>query len=263
MGKSISPLVSILIANYNNKDLIKRCVKSCINQSYKKIEILFYDDNSYDCSVNEIKKFNSIKKILNKKKKNIAYLDAMRAYITMFKASKGKYIFLLDSDDFFFKKKIEIFLKIFRQNQNIKFIQDLPLIFNKNIINNRNFFLSRWPLFAPTSCLAFTRDFFNNFLVFHSKNKAEKYPDVWLDFRICSYAYFKLKNFLSVNLNYTFYEQSLESNQSKKFFYLSQDWIRRRFYSHQYVNSFNTSTKNFSFDFYFTKILYKLIESIK
>jgi glycosyltransferase involved in cell wall biosynthesis len=260
MNKNKLPLISILIANYNNKPLIERCIKSCLNQNYKNTEILFHDDYSSDGSISEVKKFSYVKKFFNKKKKKIPYLDAMSAYIKMFNKSKGKYIFLLDSDDFFFKNKIKIFLEIFSKSNDIEFIQDFPAIINKN---NKNFFLSRWPLFAPTSCLAFTRNFFNNFLDFHFQNKPEKYPEVWLDFRICSFAYFKSNNLLSLNSNYTFYEQSLESNQSKKFFYLSKDWIRRRFYSHLYVNSFNTSVINFSFDYYFTKILYKIIGSRK
>ena len=32
-------LVSILIVNYNNAKYLKRAIKSCINQTYKNIEI--------------------------------------------------------------------------------------------------------------------------------------------------------------------------------------------------------------------------------
>ena len=63
-------LVSILINNYNNKLYIKKCIQSCIRQSYKKFEIIVYDDNSNDGSQEIIKniKDKRIKKIFNKKK---------------------------------------------------------------------------------------------------------------------------------------------------------------------------------------------------
>ena len=43
---------TVLVANYNNAKYIKRCLGSLLNQTYKKIEIIFIDDNSSDNSVN-------------------------------------------------------------------------------------------------------------------------------------------------------------------------------------------------------------------
>ena len=56
-----NPLVSILILNYNNSKLLKRSINSCINQNYKKIEILIYDDKSQDNSAKVLKKINNTK----------------------------------------------------------------------------------------------------------------------------------------------------------------------------------------------------------
>ena len=95
------PLVSILIANYNNKNLLERSINSCKNQSYPNKEIIVFDDLSDDGSQQTLKKIKNIKVIYNKKKLGIPYIDAINAYIKMFKKSKGKYIFLLDSDDFY------------------------------------------------------------------------------------------------------------------------------------------------------------------
>ena len=136
------PLVSILIANYNNKDLLERSINSCKNQSYQNKEIIVFDDFSDDGSQEILKKIKNIKVIFNKKKFGIPYLDAMNAYIKMFKKSKGKYIFFLDSDDFYNKNKLRIVLKKFREKE-VKFIQDVSLIKNKNNIffKENNFFL--------------------------------------------------------------------------------------------------------------------------
>ena len=47
-------LVSVLIINYNNAKYIDRAIKSCLNQTYKNIELLIFDDLSND---NSKKKF--------------------------------------------------------------------------------------------------------------------------------------------------------------------------------------------------------------
>ena len=72
-NKLLQPLVSILVANYNNKSLLKRSLNSCLNQQYKNLEIIVFDDCSTDGSQQELKKFKNIKIILNKKKKNCLY----------------------------------------------------------------------------------------------------------------------------------------------------------------------------------------------
>ena len=40
--------VSVLVLNFNNGRFLNRSIKSCLNQSYKKIEVLVYDDKSTD-----------------------------------------------------------------------------------------------------------------------------------------------------------------------------------------------------------------------
>ena len=63
--KISKPLVSILVINYNNSKFIKECINSLKSQTYDKIEIIFYDDNSRDDSMKIIKKFKKIKIINN------------------------------------------------------------------------------------------------------------------------------------------------------------------------------------------------------
>jgi len=42
------PLVSIIIPTYNRAKYIKKAIHSCLNQSYKNIEVLVIDDCSPD-----------------------------------------------------------------------------------------------------------------------------------------------------------------------------------------------------------------------
>ena len=52
---------SIVIANYNNSKYIDECIESLYNQTYKDLEIIFFDDNSYDNSIDVIKNYKKVK----------------------------------------------------------------------------------------------------------------------------------------------------------------------------------------------------------
>ena len=56
---------SVVIANYNNEKYIEKCINSLKSQTYDDVEIIFFDDNSSDNSLNVIKNFPNIKIIEN------------------------------------------------------------------------------------------------------------------------------------------------------------------------------------------------------
>lgn len=47
--------VSIIVLNYNGKHFLKKCFDSILNQSYQNFEIIFFDNNSSDGSVEFVK----------------------------------------------------------------------------------------------------------------------------------------------------------------------------------------------------------------
>ena len=53
------PFVSVLIANYNSSSYIQQCINSLNSQTYKNLEIIFFDDNSSDNSLEIIKNFQT------------------------------------------------------------------------------------------------------------------------------------------------------------------------------------------------------------
>ena len=121
------PLVSIIITNYNKSNFLLESVKSCLKQSYKKNEIIFFDDKSSDNSLEKIKNFKLKNKynfriISNsKKKKDFATFSHISAIKKGLSKAKGKYIFLLDSDDYFHQNKLKEIIKILLK-ENIKVI---------------------------------------------------------------------------------------------------------------------------------------------
>ena len=94
-----NPLVTIIITNYNKSKYLVKALKSCINQKYRKLEIIFFDDKSTDNSLDKLYNFkykNKIKlKIITNKKKIIknAPVNQMIGIKIGLNKSKGKYIF--------------------------------------------------------------------------------------------------------------------------------------------------------------------------
>ena len=94
---SKTPLISVIICNYNNGEYLERCLKSISGQSLQNIEIICVDDGSTDNSLHILEKYavidNRIKVISQKNQKQGA------ARNNALKISKGNYVVFVDSDD--------------------------------------------------------------------------------------------------------------------------------------------------------------------
>lgn len=55
--KFLEPSVSILIPVYNAEKYLEQCLDSCINQTYKNIEIVCVNDGSTDSSTEILNKY--------------------------------------------------------------------------------------------------------------------------------------------------------------------------------------------------------------
>ena len=121
-------LASVIIVNYNNAPLLDQSIKSILNQTYKNIEIIVVDDISTDDSIKKLNKYkNKIKIVKNKKKTVHGSYNQINSYYNGYLKTKGKYLFFLDSDDFFKKNKINYIIDKFNKN-NFDLIFDLPII---------------------------------------------------------------------------------------------------------------------------------------
>lgn len=95
-------MVSVLIPMYNVERFIERCLNSVFNQTYQSIEIIIVDDGSTDRSITIAKELiektcrrDYCKLIVHKKNGGLAL-----ARKTAIELSTGKYLFFLDSDDY-------------------------------------------------------------------------------------------------------------------------------------------------------------------
>lgn len=90
--------LSIIIVNYNTKELISDCIKSIRKSKPKlKYEVIVVDNGSKDGSVENLKKLKE-KGLLNKLILNRDNLGFAKANNRGLKISKGKYRLLLNSD---------------------------------------------------------------------------------------------------------------------------------------------------------------------
>ena len=111
---SQQPLVSVIIPTYNREKYIKKALESALNQTYKNIEIVIINGSPNDETEKVIKPYlvdSRIKYVHQpeihtntvKNRANIA-----KARNKAIKISKGKYIAILDDDDFWSdEKKLE------------------------------------------------------------------------------------------------------------------------------------------------------------
>ena len=85
---------SVIIPNWNGKDLLKECLDSLRKQSYKEFEIILVDNNSTDQSVEYVKNNYQEVRII-KLDKNYGFARAINEGV---KKSLAKYVIFLNND---------------------------------------------------------------------------------------------------------------------------------------------------------------------
>ena len=161
-----------------------------------------------------------------------------------FKASKGNYIFFLDSDDFFKKTKVKTIVNKFKKNPNSQIYFDLPITYTngkkfKKKFKQKKFLLSSWPRFTPQSCIVVRRKYASEIFKISS---IKKYSTLWFDFRIATYTFLKYKKLSIINSYLTYYRQSPNS-ASKKYKKYSKIWWNRRSEAHDYFSYISSKLK--------------------
>ncbi|WP_052257250.1 glycosyltransferase family A protein [Flavobacterium sp. AED] len=94
------PLVTVMIATYNQSKYILQAVESALNQDYSNIEIIVSDDSLNDDTKIVLEKYVNFKNFAYyKNDKNIGRIKNYRKLL--YDLSNGKYVIMLDGDDFF------------------------------------------------------------------------------------------------------------------------------------------------------------------
>lgn len=96
--------VSIIVPTYNSEAYIKQALQSVFNQSYSNWELILVDDGSSDSTVDIARNFQDrrLKILQNNCNQGVSY-SRNRGI----KEARGKWIALLDSDDWYASKRLE------------------------------------------------------------------------------------------------------------------------------------------------------------
>ena len=98
-AKDWTPMISIIIAVYNEEERLGRCIQSVLQQVYQDYEIVIVNDGSTDGSKKIIDSYTRKygEKIISVHKKNGGQASARNQGISI---AKGKYVTFIDADDY-------------------------------------------------------------------------------------------------------------------------------------------------------------------
>lgn len=129
LGKN--PLVSVTICTYNRANMIIKAIQSALDQTYQNMEIIVVDDASTDNTEELVKSIQSLKQI--KYFKNPKNLNIAGTRNETVKYSSGKYIAILDSDDFWIDQdKIQKQVYFLEQNKDFSLVGTNAKIIDEN-----------------------------------------------------------------------------------------------------------------------------------
>ena len=109
--------VSVLIPCYNGAKYLKRCLNSCLNQTYPHIEILVVNDGSTDASQNIIEEY--LKKHKNIKLINQNNYGISKSRNVLVQNCSTTYGFFLDADDWIEPDCIEKLINLAQSNTDL------------------------------------------------------------------------------------------------------------------------------------------------
>lgn len=114
----MSDLISVIVPIYNVENYLRKCIESIISQTYSTLEIILVNDGSLDNSAlicNMLAKEDSRIKVIHKKNGGLS--DARNVGL---KASSGKYVSFIDSDDYIENTYFEVLLRLmYNENADI------------------------------------------------------------------------------------------------------------------------------------------------
>ena len=254
---------SILITSFNKGKYIDECIKSCLEQTYNNFEIIVCDNYSTDNSEETFIKYKKEITLFKKKRiSNSSVLNQIDLFKLGVQKAKGNFICLLDADDYFFPKKLEILRKKILKRPNIDVVYDLSLIKKNNVFEKftlkKKFQKFIWPTIINSSSITISKLFLNKCL---KNNVFEKFNYLEIDFRINVYSRCIIKNFLIINENitvYRFVENSVMYNLKR----YSSKWWYKRFEAHEFMKALykkNNLVYSNKIDFFISKTLARIL----
>lgn len=123
-------MVSVVLATYNAEKYLKQNIESLINQTYKNIELIYVNDGSTDSTLNILESYS----VKDSRIKIISQENAGAAIARNrgIESISGKYLMILDADDYFELNMVEELVYYAEK------LQTEIVIFGSNIYDNQS-----------------------------------------------------------------------------------------------------------------------------
>ena len=209
----MTSLISVIVNCQNGEQYLEKCISSIINQKYKNLEIIFFDNCSLD---------NSKKILENFKDQRIKYfyshtkLPLYKARNEAIKKSDGKLIAFLDVDDWWEENYLSSREKFFKDNNYDYFYT------NTMIHNEKNKTFKKYKKFDLPDGILYeylAKDYF----IIQKFNIIGDYDFVM---KISKYA--KAKSFNEPLLNYRTHNNNFSKLNHKMFFDEYKEWFNKQ-----------------------------------
>jgi len=155
-----SSLVSVIIPLYNSAKYIKDAINSVLDQSFKNVEIIIVDDGSTDNIIEVLSDYIENNQISYYYQENKGAASARNLGLTK---CKGSFISFLDSDDLWYKNKLQLQIEFLEQNKHI----DL-LLTNIEVTNQKGEFLYFHSNRLPNTKQKIIKAFFNSKIIMNT-----------------------------------------------------------------------------------------------
>ena len=122
------PLVSVVVASYMHQDYVQDCLQSVLSQDFQDFEIVITDDGSTDHTVARIQALQDKCIHLNVLPQNSGACIALNDAILR---SRGKFVAVLNSDDYFLPGKLSQQVAFLQAHPKVGAVFGLPTFVNE------------------------------------------------------------------------------------------------------------------------------------
>ena len=129
------PKVSVIIVNYNGKELLEKCLESLFKVQYNNLEVVVVDNNSTDNTIDFLtKNYPSVIIIKLDSNKGFAEPNNIAAKIT-----KGDFLLFLNNDTIVTPNFISEMIEVIKNDEKISICQSLLLKSDNSIDSSGDF----------------------------------------------------------------------------------------------------------------------------
>ena len=132
-------MISVIIVNYNRKDLLKKCLDSVIGQAFKDVETIVVDNSSSDGSVEMVRAYYPEARLI----RNTKNLLFCKAYNQGIDAARGNFVLCLNNDVVLDKDYLKEALFTIGLDNKIGMASGKILRMDKKTIDSTGLFLGR------------------------------------------------------------------------------------------------------------------------